>query len=516
MNKMNLIGKKLALLMLLSTSYVSAMAPNANNDLDSLLTKLPRVVTCEILSEWLPAEEAVRLDSAVTNHKGRVSFKETQGLPAAHYTLIMDNKNVTDDGVKSYVSKFKNIQNVSLKECRQLTSAALLDIATHCPHLKHINLAECNKFANAHIIGLTRLCPELETINLSDNRLDGNWDSIENPGFVEIANNCPNLITADFCRTYIHDEGINAFLKKCLKLKTLKVGGRVSITNAAFNGLEINEMLRHLLIIGRADITEEGFIVIAVSFPNLITAKFLGCRGLTDKVVEMLAKNCGNLLNVNFYACTLTDLSAESLTMYLPKLEKINLRRTYITDKAVDYLASRCNESLIKVDISENYAITDEAIKSLVTRCKNITRLNVNNCRKLTKVSFEAIAKNLHKLIRLNICKAEHTLRQDFITSEGMEELTQNCQDLTELQISDSNEIADEAIDILVKSCPKLTRIHISLLNRLSYASLEVLKENCPQLTLLDVRDASPCPELDNTLKEIKRIFGDKLTLDYE
>ncbi|MES2608271.1 MAG: hypothetical protein V4544_06050 [Pseudomonadota bacterium] len=455
MNKMNLIGKKLALLMLLSTSYVSAMAPNANNEPDSLLLRLPTDVTAVFCKDWLTLEEEAKVDSALTNRKERKFLEDAQKSLAARDIIILDNKNVTDDDLKSILSKFQNTKDLSLKNCTNLTGAALIDIATHCAHLKHLNLEGWHQFKRPDIITLVKLCPELETINLSWNtKIDKFWASIKNPGFVEIANNCPNLITADFCRTYIHDEGINAFLKKCLKLKTLKVGGRVSITNAAFNGLEINAMLTHLHITGPADITEEGFIVIAVSFPNLIMANFPGCRGLTDKGVEMLAKKCGNLVNLNFYACTLTDLSAESLTMYLPKLEKINLGYTGITDIAVDYLASSYNQSLIEVDIFSNYGITDEANKSLVTHCKNITKLNVSDCKNLTEVSFKAIAENLHKLIWLNFCELRR-FQESSITLMDIMTFTQDYEELKELQKDDSTETTNVVINEVIKRLSK-------------------------------------------------------------
>jgi len=89
-------------------------------------------------------------------------------------------------------------------------------------------------------------------------------------------------------------------------------------------------------------ITDVGAVVLAALCQNL-TSIDLSETQITDAGVEMLAASCSELTDINVSNCfRLTDKAVESLGAYAPKLTRVCLDGTRVTDDSAKALAKTC------------------------------------------------------------------------------------------------------------------------------------------------------------------------------
>ena len=77
------------------------------------------------------------------------------------------------------------------------------------------------------------------------------------------------------------------------------------------------------------------------------------------------------------------------------ELKELSLSKTNLCEQSVDFLVSNLTLKIEKLDLFDMHYLRDKHVKKLVTRCKNITELNLGGWTKITKQSLSFIIENL-------------------------------------------------------------------------------------------------------------------------
>jgi len=98
-------------------------------------------------------------------------------------------------------------------------------------------------------------------------------------------------------------------------------------------------------------------------------------------------------LMTNILSCrTLTEISFRCIV--LPEDDSNNL---------VQYLVENLSSDIEKVSLAGMECLTDEQIKTLVTRCKKIKELELFGCRKITEDSLTIIVEQCDQMVKLDV-----------------------------------------------------------------------------------------------------------------
>ena len=105
---------------------------------------------------------------------------------------------------------------------------------------------------------------------------------------------------------------------------------------------------------------------------------------------------------------TFTGLDLESMTNILSckTLTEISFRYSpslYNSKELVQYLVENLSSDIEKVSLAGMECLTDEQIKTLVTRCKKIKELELFGCRKITEDSLTIIVEQCDQMVKLDV-----------------------------------------------------------------------------------------------------------------
>ena len=114
------------------------------------------------------------------------------------------------------------------------------------------------------------------------------------------------------------------------------------------------------------------------------------------------------------------------------ELKELSLHMTNLHEKSIDILVSNLTLKIEKLDLFDMEYLGDEHVNILVTRCKNITELNLGGLTSITKNSLNIINQNLKStLVKLNFAFTDVMLDlSDIFDLKNMEKLELFCYDL--------------------------------------------------------------------------------------
>lgn len=119
-----------------------------------------------------------------------------------------------------------------------------------------------------------------------------------------------------------------------------------------------------------------------------------GCTGVTDSVIDTIAKSCPLLQHLDLRACEMvSDRSIRIIAHYCPNLNMLNVGRTRhgnrITNKGIRSIARHTKITTLGV---AGCHITDSTVWELaIHRGRYLERLSFNNCQLLTNNSIPRI-----------------------------------------------------------------------------------------------------------------------------
>lgn len=130
------------------------------------------------------------------------------------------------------------------------------------------------------------------------------------------------------------------------------------------------------------------------------------------------------------------DLALADSLQKLSMLQSIKLDGCKVTSSGLKAIGNWC-VSLSELSLSKCLGVTDEGIFSLVTKHKDLKKLDITCCRKITHASVAHITSFCTSLVSLKMESCS------LIPAEAFVLIGQQCHFLEELDVTD-NEIDDE------------------------------------------------------------------------
>lgn len=140
----------------------------------------------------------------------------------------------------------------------------------------------------------------------------------------------------------------------------------------------------------------------------------------------------------------MTFALADSLKK-LPTLQSIKLDGSLVTYAGLKAIGNWC-VSLRELSLSKCAGVTDEGLSSLLTKHKDLRKLDITCCRKITYASISHVTESCTALTSLKMESCTLVPREAFVL------IGQRCHLLEEIDITD-NEVDDEGFSLTHPQC---------------------------------------------------------------
>ncbi|XP_032815889.2 protein AMN1 homolog [Petromyzon marinus] len=131
--------------------------------------------------------------------------------------LILNNTNVTSEGVEILAACCPLLRDVELSQCTELTDRAIIKLAASCPQLWILNLRGCHRLGDASLHALGRASSSLQFINFAKTQ-------VTDEGVIALVNGACSKsleeVHMDHCPS-LTDKAVEAVLKSCPQIKYL-------------------------------------------------------------------------------------------------------------------------------------------------------------------------------------------------------------------------------------------------------------------------------------------------------
>eukprot|EP01083_Nonionella_stella_P049949 133020_1 len=121
-----------------------------------------------------------------------------------------------------------------------------------------------------------------------------------------------------------------------------------------------------------------GFLDTICRFRNLVTLDLTWCYIVHHTALNRIGLNCVGLQNIILNGCDVSDEGILALTRNLNHIKKLHCRAArYVTDVALEALATHCSGSLMDLDISRCCLITKQGCLALIRQCNKLEALSM-------------------------------------------------------------------------------------------------------------------------------------------
>jgi len=253
----------------------------------------------------------------------------------------------------------KQLRQLSLCECHNITDAGLQTIARCCPQLQALDLTGCRGISAFGLQGIIRSCRQLTELCVSGC-----------PAFCDktipiiFKYNVPSHIRClSVRRCDIHDYGLSELASYCPSLQKLDVRSCGLLTSAGFRALIQRVPTICMLSCGHCvGIDDVSLRHLAQGYGSSLTDLNLDmCWRVTSRGVAELARSCKQLRTLNLNSCASVDDSALKAICRNPYLRK----------------------SLQCVNLNE-CNVGDDALEELIVNCSSLTLISVIGCPRVT------------------------------------------------------------------------------------------------------------------------------------
>ncbi|KAI9322188.1 hypothetical protein BX666DRAFT_2016963 [Dichotomocladium elegans] len=349
-----------------------------------------------------------------------------------------------------------------------------------------------------------------------------------------------------------------AALGVCSRLERITLTNCSSLTDNGIIDFLGQNPRKYLVSIDLSDvinITDVSIKRIAEICPNLQGLNLSMCRegtdkffGVTDDSIVLLAERCNSLRRIKLNNCIkITDASALALAKHCPALLEIDLMKSSVTDECLfaifehsrelrEFRLNNCAlitdagftksalarapapsptehpfsttlylDQLRILDLTGNYAITDDAIKCVLAVAPKIRNLVLNKCMHISDESVLAICRLGRYLHYLHLGHCQR------ITDCSIIQLARYCTRIRYLDLANCIQLTDRSV-IELATLPKLKRIGLVKCVNITDQSIIALTSHTRMASSLERVHLSYCARL--TVPAIMQLvnFCDKLT----
>ncbi|CAN6467153.1 unnamed protein product [Victoria cruziana] len=401
------------------------------------------------------------------------------------------------DFLPSLLGRYRNIRCVDFSLCPRVSDDFLLALSRICRYtLASVDLSQSKFFTHVGISHLAVNCVSLVEIDVSNGthltdvaaeaiskasnlqtlRM-GRCKQITDLGIGCIAVGCRKLRTLvlKWCLG-IGDLGIGLVAIKCKELRSLDLS-YVQITEACIASLVRLEYLEDLTLVGCFGIDDDGLKVLKKECKSLKALDMSNCQNIGPSGLSYFASCATSLQQLTLAYCThVSDSLAYSLRN-LPKLQCLRLDGCQVSCSGLRVIGDWCT-SLQELSLCKCEGVLDDGLCSLLEKLKELKKLDITCCRKITCLSVMAITK----------CKQLFCLKMETCSSvskECFKLLGEQLHLLEEIDLTD-NEVDDEGLRSFT-SCSELRSLKIGICSNITNNGLVHISGSCWKLVELDL-----------------------------
>ncbi|KAA8590242.1 hypothetical protein FQN60_014176 [Etheostoma spectabile] len=368
-----------------------------------------------------------------------------------------------DFGIKS---ECRNLQDLNLSECLNVTDVMVQKIVEGCPCLLYLNLS-CTPITNKTLRELSRSSLNLQYLSLAY------CYRFTDKGFMYLntGKGCQNLIHLNLSGcTQMTVNGFRYISAGCPSLKEIVINDMPTLSDSCVLALIARCCcLSAISLLDAAHLSDVAFKAIA-EVAKLKTFRTEGNNQLTDVSWKALCSGSQGLRRLHAAECSrMTDASLKSMAK-LKNLQHLDISLcNKVSDTGIQYLTEGFSSTKLReLNVSYCSHITDLSVMRIAQRLCKLYHLNLSYCERLTDVSLEWLSgssicsldisgchiqdQGLAALERIRLKKlvlAECV----YITDIGIEKLCKNMRDLEHVDVSDCVSLSDPAIRAISFYC---------------------------------------------------------------
>jgi hypothetical protein len=187
---------------------------------------------------------------------------------------------------------------------------------------------------------------------------------------------------------------------------------------------------------------------------NLIDCNFEHLYNITNHSIIVLSQLCPLITSLSLSNCSLIgDAAVDAIATQCRDLSSLDISSCNITDGAILSLADHCSE-LVALNLAHSYALSVDAVKTLLQSCSTIKSLNLEFCTTaLTDQTLRNIARYLPEVLTLNLSHSR------VVTDRGVQALCEGCPLIQDLQMRWLDAITLCSIQVVAVRLERLQRV---------------------------------------------------------
>ncbi|KAF2073114.1 hypothetical protein CYY_005583 [Polysphondylium violaceum] len=419
-----------------------------NSTIDLILKKLPfletlslancdsvtTIISIPVLKEYLMEKEKIAQEKAHHDKPDRcqllerVSNRNSVSLPivsSLNGILASTSPVFSSTGsLDSLLKPFTFLQTLNLNDCTGVSDDKLLNISQMQLPLVNIYLKRCN---------------------------------ISDVSVTHLVSNSPKLCTLELSDTKITDATINAITNSRLPIKELLLDRCKNIT---FNSMEkLFRTIHEIRLISLADcpfaINDSTLKTIGKHCHEIHYITLTRNTTITDSGLTSMLKHCNNITELNISQCTnITDTSINQIAHSCQKIRE--LRMVGLNNvTSLKSISENCSE-LVLLDISECHKISSD-LGTLAKGCSKLAHFKLRRCFGFQDASLFSAEGDLHPMNRLTVLDWSH----GNIEFNAIYSISRACKNLTSLDISNCKSLNDSAIERIATSLTNLKKLKL-------------------------------------------------------
>lgn len=419
---------------------------------------LPDYLGKKIVEDWLDAHSVALLDRAHCSKESRLRFLQLVNGVTIRWFLPSNCSKWCSGRVEEVANLCKWVEKrnafvevlimpVEMNSTPKARSAWLKEKGSK---VKSISFEKgwTHKNASTLFREIAEFCPNLTKVDLSSfsnvpktallqRFLDAGLNTLA------VACDLQAIIAKDTCVT---NAGLKTLSEKNDNhLSHLDLGGCVAITNDAVcdiawscarlvyldlrntsvDDLAVVEVGAHCPLLQHLDIRDtntenDGCVAVGKGCPELT---YLACRTENDGVYA-IARGCPKLLTLINWHTYVSDDAVEALATLCPGLQVLELVGTNrICCEALQFLAQHAH-NLTELDVSGCRDVGDYGVGMVAQHCPKLVKLTLSGCKDLTDACAKPLAKYAQALRLLDLT------RSLYISVEGIRQIAKGCKSL--------------------------------------------------------------------------------------
>lgn len=447
------------------------------------------------------------LNCLMNNLRGNISCI-VRCLATVHKEILLERLVFHDRLTPDYLPHVtynlfsSSLRRINFYKCTQVTDMVLEQLNYSQCQITHLTISDCKSVTDVGIVWITKKQTCLEYIELRK------LHQLTAKAFVNLCSPCLRTVKLRTCNK-INTEAVQMLLKKVDSVEELALTSCKKLDDSVIAVIchHLGPSLKDLNLRDLYTLSNSSLILLANSFPNLISLNLHGCSRITDEGVNQIVQKCTSLRDLDLSYCTglqskphstsLTNLpvtlqelslvgvmsdDTQLITEAVKRLTALKSLRLCgipaVNDESLNQMLCSIGPFLEKLDLSGGLMspLTDDGISAISRHCNKLSFIGLSMLKQVTGTTLMPLLQDhqrakMLKTLQLGCFKLEPDVL--FIIST-------QCSALEDLQLSGVQAVNDEFLITVAKCCLSLKDLSIKACRDVNDAGICALAQYCP------------------------------------